>query len=243
MTPERNVREALILAGGLGTRLRPVVADRPKPVAQVAGRPFLERLFQQLLQHGYERAVLCVGHGADQIMANLGPRFEGLRIDYSCETVPLGTGGALRLAAAAVSAPDILAMNGDSYCDMDLTTFAAAHRNFGGEATIAVLHREDRADLGSVDLDSSGRIVSFANRLSMPKAGLINAGVYLFRRDTLLAIPVDKSISLESEVFPSMVERGTLFGWRAGSRFIDIGTPASYHAAQHFFTELQDDRG
>jgi D-glycero-alpha-D-manno-heptose 1-phosphate guanylyltransferase len=232
-----NSKEALILAGGLGTRLRSVVSDRPKPVAEVAGRPFLERLLEQLERYGYTRAVLCVGYQADQIRSRLGDRFGAVDLAYSSENTPLGTAGALRQAADRVAGDDILAMNGDSFCDMDLSAFADAHRRFTGTATVAVLHRDDRSRAGTVDLDANGRVIAFQSRPTTASAGLINAGVYAFRREALLSIAPGRKLSLEEDVFPAWADGGSLFGWRVGADFIDIGTPETYRAAQSFFTK------
>lgn len=228
-------REALILAGGLGTRLRSVVSDRPKPIADVAGRPFLEHLLEQLVRYGYRRAVLCVGHRAEQIEARLGTSFGPLTLAYSREHAPLGTGGALALAAELAHGPEVLAMNGDSFCDMDFNAFAAAHHNAAAAVSLAVLYQADRSRAGSVELDASGRITMFSPRPVISTPGFINAGVYMFRTDVLRAISKHNKVSLEEEIFPSMAERGELFGWHVRSEFIDIGTPASYEAAQGFF--------
>ena len=232
-----NFKEALILAGGLGTRLRPVVSDRPKPVAEVAGRPFLERLLEQLGRYAYTRAVLCVGYQADQIRSRLGDRFGAIELVYSWENTPLGTAGALRQAVDQVVGSDILAMNGDSFCDMDLNAFAAAHRRFAGTATVAVLHRDDRSRAGTVELDAKGRVVGVQPRPTTASAGLINAGVYAFRREALLSLAPGQKLSLEEDVFPGWADCGSLFGWRVGADFIDIGTPETYRAAQTFFTK------
>lgn len=230
-------REALILAGGLGTRLQPVVADRPKPIAEVAGRPFLERLLHQLSRHGYRRAVLCVGYKAEQIEAELGDAYGPLALAYSFEDKPLGTGGALRQAVNMVEATHVLAMNGDSFCDMDLDAFSAVHTSQRAMATIATVHREDRSRSGAVEMAATGRITVFAGRPVMPTPGLINAGVYMLRRELLLAIPAGRFVSLEDKVFPQLAQRDELFGYRVDADFIDIGTPDSYQAAQDFFSK------
>jgi NDP-sugar pyrophosphorylase family protein len=204
-------------------------------VAEVAGRPFLEHLLEQLLRYNYVRAVLCVGYQAEQVKARLGDRFGMLNLGYSSEDVPLGTGGALAQAAELVSGPNVLVMNGDSFCDMDLAAFESAHNRFSGDATVAVLHRDDRSRAGSVELDAAGRIVVFSPRPMTAAPGLINAGVYAFRTEFLRAIPRRRKISLEEVIFPAMAGRGKLFGWRVESNFIDIGTPETYQAAQEFF--------
>jgi NDP-sugar pyrophosphorylase family protein len=229
--------EALILAGGLGTRLQSVVSDRPKPLADVDGRPFLERLLGQLAHYGYRRAILCVGYRGEQVREQLGDRHGTLALDYSFEHQPLGTGGALRNAAHMLQTPHVLALNGDSYCDMDLGALAAAHLRYGGEATVAVLHRDDRSRSGTVDLGPDGRVLAFASRPVTAGPGLINAGLYMFSRVAIDAIPAGRAVSLEAEVLPDLAARQALFGWRVDSDFIDIGTPESYRAAPKFFAD------
>jgi NDP-sugar pyrophosphorylase family protein len=237
MTHDLEAQEALILAGGLGTRLRAVVSDRPKPLADVDGRPFLERLLDQLDRHGFRRAILCVGYRGEQVREQLGERHGNLDLEYSIELEPLGTGGALRNAAPMLRSAHVLALNGDSYCDMDLAAFAAAHLGYGGDATVAVLHRDDRSRSGAVDLAADGRVLAFAARPTTADPGLINAGLYMFRRGAIEAIPEGRAVSLEAEVLPALAARRALFGWRVESDFIDIGTPESYRTAPKFFAD------
>jgi len=227
--------EAMILAGGLGSRLRAAVADRPKPMAAVAGRPFITYLLEQLVRHGFQRAVICVGHMGEYVPQVLGDNFGTLRLIYSFEETPLGTGGALRHALNLVNENDVLAMNGDSFCDLDLLALGQVHRANGGAATLAVLEQSDRRRSGAVTVDANGRIVGFESRPAVPAPGLINAGVYMIRRDALETIPQNTKISLEENVFPALLSRGTLFAWQVNARFIDIGTPESYDDAQKFF--------
>jgi D-glycero-alpha-D-manno-heptose 1-phosphate guanylyltransferase len=228
--------EAVILAGGLGNRLRPAVNDRPKSLADVVGRPFLEYLFKQLLNFEFRRAILCIGYCGEQVRVRFGKSYGALTLDYSFETHPLGTGGALRKAASLVRGYHVLAMNGDSYCDMDVTAFAKAHLQYAGEATIAAACFKDR--LGTVELNADNRVVEFARHPLARLPGHINAGVYMFRREVLNAIPEGREISLENEVFPRLVARRSLFGWPVEPTLIDIGTPETYLAAQKFFAEI-----
>jgi D-glycero-alpha-D-manno-heptose 1-phosphate guanylyltransferase len=233
MTDE--TREAMILAGGLGSRLRAAVADRPKPMAEVAGRPFITFLLDQLVRYGFQRAILCVGHMGEYVPPVLGDRYGTMGLVYSFEQIALGTGGALRNAAALVSADHVIAMNGDSFCDVDLHALDRAHHGYGAMATIAVLPQSDRRRAGAVTLDASGRVTAFESRPAGPTPGLINAGVYVLRRDVLDLIPPELKVSLEDEIFPALAARRELFGWQVEGRFIDIGTPESYDAAQAFF--------
>lgn len=228
-------REALILAGGQGTRLRPIVGELPKPLAEICGRPFLERLFEQLIGFAFDRAILCVGHGADQIVKTFGHSFGTLRLDYSREPFQLGTGGALRHAVTMTTSPQLLVLNGDSYCAADLTDFCAAHLRFDGLATLVALHRNDRSRAGSIVIGPDNQILQFRNRLPNPTPGLINAGIYMFRRGALLVLPHDRKLSLEEEILPGFVARRQLYGWAVNCDFIDIGTPAAYLEAQDFF--------
>jgi D-glycero-alpha-D-manno-heptose 1-phosphate guanylyltransferase len=231
----RMTQEALILAGGLGTRLRAAVADRPKPMAGVDGRPFILFLLEQLARHGFQHAVICLGHLGELVPPSLGDRFGPLHLDYSFEPVPLGTAGALRNAAALLREDHVLAMNGDSFCDVDLRQLERAHHDFGAAATLVVLPQDDRRRAGGVRLGAGGRIVAFESRPAVAGPGLINAGIYVLRREVLDIIPGGRAVSLEEEIFPLLVERRELFGWQAKGRFIDIGTPDSYAAAQTFF--------
>jgi NDP-sugar pyrophosphorylase family protein len=232
---EHTLPDAMILAGGLGTRLRAAVADRPKPMAEVANRPFIAFLLDQLIRYGFKRAVICVGHMGEYVPKILGDSFGPLQLLYSFEQTPLGTGGALRHGVGLTGGDDILAMNGDSFCDIDLLALERAHLSFGGKGTLAVLEQSDRRRAGTVQVDATGRIVEFASRPATPTPGLINAGIYLLRREVLLAIPPDTKVSLEESVFPGLAATGGLYAWQVDARFIDIGTPESYAAAQTFF--------
>ena len=149
-------REAMILAGGLGTRLRSAVADRPKPMAEVAGRPFIAFLLEHLLRHGFRRAIVCVGHMGEYVPPVLGNRYGSLELVYSFERTALGTGGALRNAADLLEESDVLAMNGDSFCDIDLSALERAHRSYGAAVTLAALLQGDRRRSGTVTVDDSG---------------------------------------------------------------------------------------
>ena len=219
----------------MGSRLRSVVSDRPKPLAEVAGRPFITFLFDQLLRFGFQRAVLCVGHLGEYVPPVLGERYGALELLYSFEQTALGTAGALRNAAGLVREQNIVAMNGDSFCDLDLRRLEQMHGTYNAPATMSVLHRNDRGRSGALSVDATGCVVRFDSRPTEPTPGLINAGVYMLRRDALDAIPSNRAVSLEEETFPGMVARRELFAWQVEARFIDIGTPDSHRTAQSFF--------
>ncbi|MBI4510251.1 MAG: nucleotidyltransferase family protein [Deltaproteobacteria bacterium] len=225
---------AAILAGGKGTRLEPVVSDRPKVLADVSGRPFLAYLLDQLVAAGVRRVVLCTGYKASQVSGKIGHAWGPLRVAYSEEPLPLGTAGALRHALPMLESEDVLVMNGDSSCSIDLAAFYRAHRERHATASLLLARVSDRARYGSVLIDDSGWISSFVEKGSALGSGWINAGIYLVERARLATIPEGKEVSLERDVFPSWLEGG-LHGVRCDSPFLDIGTPESYATAFEFF--------
>ena len=225
---------AVILAGGKGTRLSPRVSDRPKALAEIHGRPFLAWLLDRLHAAGIVQAVVCTGHLAEQIEAAFGPDYRGLRLAYSREAAPLGTGGALRLALPLLRTDPVLAFNGDSFADVDLAELVAWHATRGAAATLSLARVYDASRYGRVALDDAGRVVKFAEKSAEAESGWINAGVYALSRRLLDSIPPSREVSLEKEVFPTWVGRG-LWGRQSPGRFIDIGTPESYAAAADFF--------
>lgn len=226
---------AAILAGGLGTRLRSVVADRPKVLAPVAGRPFLAHLLDRLSSAGVGKVVLLVGYAAEQVKAAFGEEYGGMRLAYSAEPEPRGTGGAVRLALPHFDGDAVLLLNGDSFCDVDLTAFRAFHLEEPRSAALTLTRVPNAGRFGRVNLDTDGRVVGFEEKRANAGPGWINAGVYLLPRRLLEEIPADRAVSLEREVFPDWVARGLVRAFPAGGRFIDIGVPESYAAASEFF--------
>lgn len=218
---------AAVLAGGLGTRLRPAVADRPKVLATVAGRPFLSHLLNQLAAGGIEDVVLLVGYGADQVRSTFGDRYNGLRLRYSTEPAPLGTGGAVVNARPHLDRDRVLLLNGDSYCDFDMHQLATTD----ADLAMVLAAVADTARYGRVAV-ADGRVTGFSEK-GVAGPGPINAGVYLFRRTLLDGLPPGPQ-SWERDILPAWVGRGLVRGV-AGGRFIDIGTPGSYAEADAFF--------
>ena len=224
---------AIVLAGGLGTRLRSVVADRPKVLADVAGRPFLAYLLDKLLAAEVQHVVLSTGHMADLIESAFGSACGSLQLWYSRESAPLGTGGALRLALDQVNSEQVLVLNGDSYCTVDLQAFARSHSRTGAAVSLALAHVDDTGRYGRVEVDSAGRITGFAEKIATCGPGWINAGVYLIQRSMLEQIPQGRTLSLERDVFPVWIN-GAMFGYQSDARLLDIGTPESYAEAASF---------
>jgi NDP-sugar pyrophosphorylase family protein len=224
-----------VLAGGLGTRLRAAVADRPKVLALVHGRPFLAYLLDQFAGAGVRQTVLLTGYMADRVEAEFGRAFAGMSLAYSPEPQPLGTGGALRHALPLLTRPTVLVLNGDSYCDLDPAAFFAQHQGSGAEATLALTAVADASRYGKVRLSDDGRVERFEEKQAGAGPGWINAGVYLLARRLVEEVPAGRAVSLERDVFPGWAASGRCRGYRAAGRFLDIGTPESYAEAATFF--------
>ena len=230
MTPS----EAIILVGGLGTRLRSVVTDRPKVLANVSGKPFLAYLLDQIAAAGIPHTILCVGYRGEQIQAAFGEVYAGMRLDYSQETTLLGTGGALRLALPLISSEIFLALNGDSFCEVDFKAVWAWHQAHQASATLVLTHKTDTTRYGQVSISASGVIDGFVEKGNKAGAGWVNAGIYMLNTELVRAIPAGQVVSLEQDVFPGWVGHG-LFGYPSQGRFLDIGTPESYARAEALF--------
>jgi len=225
---------AVILAGGFGTRLRPVVPDRPKVIADINGRPFLEYLLDQLVEYGLNRIILSTGYLGKQIEAKLGTAYKTLKIEYSHEPQPLGTGGALRLAVSKINTSPVLVLNGDSFCQLNLDDFLRFHMKNKASISIAVTKVQDISRYGAVVLTDLQQISGFEEKGLRSGEGLINAGIYLINREVLMSIPPSINVSLEKQVFSPAITTG-LYGFVTTSHFIDIGIPADYLSAQSFF--------
>ena len=242
------VPTGVILAGGLGTRLKSAVPDYAKSVVTVKGRPFLTYLLEQLHVSGVSRVILCTGYKADQVSAEIGSRFGAMEILYSAEETPLGTGGAIRLAwhrYGEANGAGWITMNGDSYCNIGIADLWKDHVTSSLPATITAVSVPDAGRFGSLvwkdrGIDNIPRLEGFAEKTGENVPGWINAGIYALSPgflETLISEAVQGPLSLEREVFPAWIPRGIgVFARRA--RFIDIGTPESYLAAQTFFGEV-----
>jgi NDP-sugar pyrophosphorylase family protein len=240
----------VILAGGLGTRLRTVLADRPKGLAPIGSRPFLEIQIELLRAQGARRFVLCVGHLAEHVHRALDDgRRLGVRIDYSREGDRLlGTAGALTRADRFFR-PDALVLNGDTYFALDYGRLVQRHRaerrRVGVLATIALARAPDATRYGSVTLDSSGSsIVGFAEKQTVaPGAAWLNAGAYVVEREMLDRLAPDQPCSLEREAFPEVLRSGgRIAALTSEEPFFDIGTPEGLATFAAFYAGLSGTR-
>ena len=230
--------DAIILAGGLGTRLRKVFPDLPKPLAPVNGEPFLTILLRQLKTFGVERVVLAVGYKAESVMAAYSDRSDyGLEIAFSVEPEPLGTGGAIKRALALTRGPEVLVLNGDSYAEVSPDAFYAFHKDRRSLFTLALRRVNDTGRYGRVETDASGKILSFAEKAA--GSGLVNAGIYLASRAVFSGVPEDKKISLENAILPALAGHGA-YGFETSGLFIDIGLPETYKIADSYLRMRKD---
>lgn len=227
--------EAVILAGGLGTRLREVVRNKPKAMAPVRGRPFLQYQIEQLKEYGVDEIILCVAYLAHQIKDYFREgRDFGVEIKYATEKRPLGTGGALKNAQKYLKENSFLVLNGDTYVSMDLFGFMRYHGDKRSKGTIALTRVDKPEEYGTVLLDDNQRVRKFLEKSKTRESySIINAGVYLLEPEVLDYIPSGKKISLEKEIFPDLVRRNLpLFGYLTSGYFVDIGTPEGYARIQ-----------
>ncbi len=221
-----QVPDAVVLAGGLGTRMLRISALLPKPMLPVAGRPFIEHQLTFLRAAGVRRVVLALGHLGDLVrdhVLRLGPL--GLNVDFSQEQRPLGTGGALRLACQRIKRWPVLVLNGDSFVSIDLRGMLAAHRASRTPLTVALARVDDTSRFGRARVDSAGAILDFEEK-GQQGPGLVNAGVYLLEARALSELPEGAS-SLERDVFPRLVTQGAT-GYVTTGYFVDIGVPDDY---------------
>ena len=234
MTPNNII--PIILAGGKGTRLRPALTDVPKIVAPVGKRPFVFYLLDQLQEAGFDRVILCTGYMAVTV-ERVGKEYTGIQIRFSREEMALGTGGALYNALPLIE-PEyryILAMNGDSYVDIDIASYLKWNSGKGVSASMVLAHVDDTSRFGRVEIDRDETVISFKEKQAGQGAGWINAGIYTIERSLLENFRYGKSFSLEEKILSALIQY-KLYGYRCKKTFIDIGTPESYRAAETIFS-------
>jgi NDP-sugar pyrophosphorylase family protein len=230
--------KTLILAGGLGTRLREKISDLPKGLAPIAGKPFLEWQLFQLKEQGFKDIVLCIGYMADKIVDYFGSGEKmGLSIEYSIEDRLLGTAGAVKKAAKHVDETFLL-LNGDTFFDVDLRGLVEFHKTKEALMTLSLAMVSDASRYGSTHIDTVNRIKRFEEKQpDKTEPGFINGGVYAMEPSVLDGIESEKVVSLENGIIPAMVETKRLFGYVVEGVFIDIGTADSYETAQKYFAK------
>jgi mannose-1-phosphate guanylyltransferase len=234
LDPRENYTKvkALLLAGGFGTRLRPLTFTRPKHLLPIANRPHVEHLFDLLLRHGIEDVVLATSYLAEAFAETVrAARARGLSVEVTHEREPLGTAGAIKNAQPSVGDARFVVFNGDVLTDLDLSAVLAFHRSRSAEATIVLTPVEDPSAYGVVPTGDDGRVLGFVEKPSPEEAttNLINAGVYVFEPSILERVPSGRVWSAERQLFPGLVAEGApLFALGTDAYWMDIGTPQKY---------------
>lgn len=231
--------EAIILAGGFGTRLRDVISDLPKPMAPVAGKPFLHYLLRNLKAQGITRVVLSTGYLHEKIESYFGDNYEGLTISYVVEREPLGTGGGIRAALEKCTSEFVLVLNGDSYFDFPLLPYFTFFSSSNADAALALRQVEDASRYGMITVEN-GQVNAFHEKSGHAAPGFINAGVYILPRERYMnETPAAKNFSIERDFFEPKAATWKLAAHAAEGYFIDIGIPADYHKANEDFRHFR----
>ena len=225
--------ECIVLAGGLGTRLRGVVGELPKCLAPVAGRPFLGWLLDNLELCGFDHIILSLGYGSDAVQAFVAQRPASADIECVVELEPLGTGGAVRLALERAREEQLFVLNGDTYFDVPFREMLESHRESGAAATLALKPMRGFDRYGTVSLGEDACTVEAFREKAPCAEGLVNGGIYLLRRDALASLP--ERFSLEREWLEPQAATGSLAGFVCDGYFLDIGIPEDYERAQGDF--------
>ncbi|MDZ4707374.1 MAG: nucleotidyltransferase family protein [Saprospiraceae bacterium] len=223
---------AIILAGGLGTRLHSVTRDMiPKVMAEVKGKPFIHWQLHYLKNQGIHKIIMAVHHHADQVRAYVGDKFAGLEVLYSFESIPLGTGGAARLALNQADSGQVWIMNGDTWFPVNLQAMLSNHRQSGNDITLALKKLFDFDRYGSVTIGKNCRITAFKEKQPILE-GYINGGIYLIETEVLKSFQSGTRFSLEHDLFEQKVGQLKIGGFKSRSRFIDMGIPTDFEQIQ-----------
>ncbi|MBR1644371.1 MAG: nucleotidyltransferase family protein [Bacteroidales bacterium] len=226
------MREAIVLAGGFGTRLRSEVSDVPKPLAPVRGTPFVCYVLDYLASAGFRHVVLSTGYMHEKIESALGANYAGLELSYAVEEVPLGTGGGMLWALQQCKEEVVTVVNGDTLFRADLLALADSHERHQAELSVMLRSVSDASRYGRVEMDGDGRIVRFAEKSAVSAPGLINGGIYCLCRSLFDGFQPGSAFSFERDVMQAFVDKRRFYGMESDGYFIDIGIPEDYRRAQ-----------
>lgn len=232
--------EAIILAGGFGTRLQPVVSNVPKSMAVIRDRPFLEYQLDYLIGQGTTKAVLSVGYKHEIIMNHFGSRYKSLEIEYAIENEPMGTGGGIRLSFWKIDGTRALILNGDSMFRFNFREMMDFHLKKRAEVTLALRKLKDTSRYGRVSMGRTGRIKGFSEKEPGQGPGFINGGIYIMEKKTLMEPEFRGKFSIEKDFFGSRYTTLKMYGFEAQGYFLDIGIPDDFKKAQDEFTTFID---
>ena len=230
----RDVRQAVIMVGGKGTRLRPLTNNCPKPILPILDKPCTEYFIDALADAGMEEVIMACGYRSQQVRDALGDGSkQGIKVTYSYEDHPLGTGGALKLIEDKLD--DVfIAINGDNFMDIDFKAIAKEHFDSGADVTISLSTTDNPCEVGIVRLDDTGRILEFKEKPKPEEvfSNILNTGVYVVNRDVLKFIPDDTMYDFSKELFPLLMEKGyRIQGFKEKGHWMDIGRPKDFLGA------------
>ncbi|MFC1724223.1 sugar phosphate nucleotidyltransferase [candidate division KSB1 bacterium] len=224
-----------ILCGGKGNRLKSVVNDKPKPMAEIAEEPFLNILIDYAVSFGFSRFILLTGFMRNFVKEYYQNKESDLTFLFSEEERPLGTGGAVKKAIPMISSDTVIVMNGDSFCPIDFEEFYKFHNKNKASISIALSNAEKGKDYGYVLLDKFNKVTAFNEKTEIGEHGYLNAGIYLMEKSVFKYMKSNK-FSLEYDFFPDMIQYG-IYGYVTGESFIDIGTPERFELAKRLLTK------
>ncbi len=234
--------KAIILAGGVGTRLRPLSCTRPKLLFPILNEPLLDRTLERLAETGVSGVTLAVKFMAETFMQRYGKLAHGLEISYSLEKKPMRTGGAIKYAEELIGHEEpFLVLNGDIFTTIDYSSLIKKHNKTDAVATLALYRVEDPSRYGTVKLEKNGKVTKFVEKAPSGQApsNLINAGIYVLDPKIFSYIPAGRPVSIEHEVFPKLAEEGKLFGHEFIELWMDIGKPADYLKANMLMLDIE----
>ena len=231
MYPSKH--DLILLSGGLGTRLREVIGENQKVIANVDGVPFLVLLLQYAYKQGFRRVILALGYHADHVMQIIehSDLPEDLEVIFSVETTRLGTAGAIRLASQYIKSKTVFVQNGDSFCDIDYQKMLEHHNAKDADVTIAVSHANDRKDVGMIQLDQCSNIISFSEKENLIDGLYESSGIYIMNQSAINIIPLNEKSSIEEDFFAKKVFK-RFIGYVSMSKAFDIGIKARFEKAQ-----------
>jgi D-glycero-alpha-D-manno-heptose 1-phosphate guanylyltransferase len=225
--------EAIVLAGGFGTRLKHIVSDMPKPMAPVNGAPFLSCLMKKLSFAGIKHIVLSTGYFHEKIESFYKHSFNDMTISYAREMEPLGTGGAIRFALEKTTTDSVLVLNGDTLFNIDFEYFDTFYQTKKTALAVALRIEKDVSRYGAVSVSKTGKITAFTEKSQASGEGMINGGIYLLKKKWIETLPLPKTFSFEKEILEKLYKENEFYGLPFDEYFIDIGVPEDYERAQH----------
>ena len=232
METKAKPTDVIILAGGLGTRLKSEVPDLPKCLAPVANKPFIDHILSYFIDQGQQRFIFALGYLYEMVLEHIDTNWPNLNYSYTVENEPLGTGGAIALAATKVTSDDFLVLNGDTLFKIDGYRFYQHHISHVSLVTLALKLMSDFDRYGTVEVDETDKIVAFHEKKPC-ETGLINGGIYLINLAYYQSLSFPKKHSFEKDVLEAFVGKGNMYAQIFDDYFIDIGIPADFNRANH----------